>query len=235
MLGRKYEYKLRYNDNIIIDLNFNMSTLMNMFDLFGHMPSSILVEFLDEKDLDVQVIIMAQMIYCMTDGSIPIGSLINDIFKDEEDIENVRESLIKIYFLEFSNEYPSKKKDKLDIQIEEEYMQESDDEDDEDYIEEEKSNVVKWNDFWNYYYYLALYQLRISYKEFLKMSVRELDTLNMYHSDYIKVCILKAYGDIEYGKHKASFKSEVNNKSPKEVKLSANGKNGARIKDLLVR
>lgn len=235
MLGRKYEYKLKYNDDITIDLNFNMSTLMNMFDLFGRMPSNVLVEFIDTTDLDIQVIIMAQIIYCMTDGSIQIGSLIDDIFKDEEEIENVRESLIKIYFLEFSNEYPSKKKDELDKQIEEEYMQEADEEDEEDNIEEEKSEVVKWNEFWNYYYYLALYQLRISYEEFLNMSIRELDTLNMYHSDYMKVCILKAYGDIEYGKHKASFKNEVNNKSPKEVKLSANGKNGARIKDLLVR
>ena len=87
-----------------------------------------------------------------------------------------------------------------------------------DYIEE-VDKLKAWINWYNYYYYVMIYQLNMSEEEFESLTVRELKTLSEHHKMFNKNILISAYIDVVKSKNKK-----------KEAKIS----NNIRLKDVLL-
>ena len=103
---------------------------------------------------------------------------------------------------------------------------ESDDENNVEHINKEIDTKQTFLDWWNYHYYMCIYNLKIDEDKFYKMTVREVKTVCELHRAEGVNTLLGAYVKV--------IKSNKNDSVKQNNKLEANASNGVRIKDLLL-
>ena len=201
MLGRNYNFIINYN-NKKIDLEFKMSALKNLFDMVHYSPFEFIHEFLN-SDED-RVVKIAQLLFCMTDGKLDIVDVLKNLLIDEDIIDGIYVQLVRIITLELKTE------------IDEEY--ESKDEIKELTSEEKTDNFISW---WNYMYYTAKINLKLTYEEMLNNTVRELKSMDALNKGYLKNILLDAYIQVVKSQNKTE-KEEVKritvNNRPKSLR-----------------
>lgn len=217
MLGDKVNFTIKYDENEYI-LEFTIKALKNIFTFTGENPFYYLKDFIKSKDIEDIKLYITQLIICITDGELDVFNISENVITDEN-LFSLKYGLINL----------------IEMELKSEIKKEIDKEDQENYeiievkkeTEKEKvDNFLKW---FNDIYYMAIYQLDISYEEFMGSTVRELKTLEHLHRNFYKECLLSAYVDIMKSRNR-SDKKEIQ----EYKKTVANGKNGIRIRDMLI-
>ena len=86
-------------------------------------------------------------------------------------------------------------------------------------IIEELDKLTAWINWYNYYYYVMIYQLNISEEEFESLTVREVKTLTYHHKIFNKNILISAYIDVVKSKNKKKEAKSSNNIRLKDVLL----------------
>ena len=141
-----------------------------------------------------------QMLIAMSDLEITLKDLTTMV--TEENKSEFKELIILYLNKEFVSEFESEEND---------YTNNSG--------TEEIDKLKAWINWYNYYYYVMIYQLHMSEEEFEALTVREVKTLADYHKMFNKNTLLSAYIDV--------IKSKNENKETK-------GSNNVRLKDVLL-
>lgn len=87
-----------------------------------------------------------------------------------------------------------------------------------DYIEE-VDKLKAWINWYNYYYYVMIYQLNMSEEEFESLTIREVKTLTEHHKMFNKNILISAYIDVVKSKNKKKEAKSSNNIRLKDVLL----------------
>lgn len=178
-------------------LKFNIKALKNIYKLTGISP----FEFIDKFNSDdYNNTYLYQMLIAMSDLEITLKDLTTMV--TEENKSEFKELIILYLNKEFISEFESEEKDYNDNSG-----------------TEEVDKLKAWINWYNYYYYVMIYQLHMSEEEFEGLTVREVKTLADYHKMFNKNTLLSAYIDV--------IKSKNENK---ETTIS----NNIRLKDVLL-
>ena len=200
MLGERITLDVNIKDNKYI-LSFNLKAIKNLFLLTNKNAFEVVNEFVSGDDSNFYNIVLA-----MSDLNISVEDL---IYMTDDNKDITKKALINLISSEIISEV------------------ESDDENNVEHINKEIDTKQTFLDWWNYHYYMCIYNLKIDEDKFYKMTVREVKTVCELHRAEGVNTLLGAYVKV--------IKSRNGNDSVKQNnKLEANASNGVRIKDLLL-
>ena len=217
MLGDKVNFTISYDDKEHI-LEFTIKALKNIFTFTGENPFYYLQDFTKATEIEEIKLYITQLIICITDGELDVFDIAENVITNEN-LFSLKYGLINLIQMELKSEI-RKKIDKEELDNNE--VAEVKEETEKDKID----NFIKW---FNDMYYMAIYQLNMSYEEFMYSTVRELKTLEELHRNFYKECLLSAYVDVMKSRNR-SDKNELEERK----KAIADGKNGLRIRDMLM-
>lgn len=201
MLGERITLDVNIKDNKYI-LSFNLKAIKNLFLLTNRNAFEVVNEFVSGDDSNFYNIVLA-----MSDLNISIEDL---IYMTDDNKDITKQALINLISAEIISEV------------------ESDDEGNNvEHINKEIDTKQSFLDWWNYHYYMCIYNLKIDEDKFYKMTVREVKTVCELHRAEGVNTLLGAYVKVIKSNKNDSVKQNNN-------KLEANAKNGVRIKDLLL-
>ena len=196
ILGERINWNVEIGSKKYV-LKFNIKALKNIYKLTGISP----FEFIDKFNSDdYNNTYLYQMLIAMSDLEITLKDLTTMV--TEENKSEFKELIILYLNKEFVSEFESEEND---------YTNNSG--------TEEIDKLKAWINWYNYYYYVMIYQLHMSEEEFEALTVREVKTLADYHKMFNKNTLLSAYIDV--------IKSKNENKETK-------GSNNVRLKDVLL-
>ena len=201
MLGERITLDVNIKDNKYI-LSFNLKAIKNLFLLTNRNAFEVVNEFVGGDDSNFYNIVLA-----MSDLNISVEDL---IYMTDDNKDITKQALINLISGEIVSEV------------------ENDEEDNIEHINNKEIDTKQtFLDWWNYYYYMCIYNLKIDEDKFYKMTVREVKTICELHRAEGVNTLLGAYVKV--------IKARNGNDSVKQNnKLEANAKNGVRIKDLLL-
>ena len=200
MLGERITLDVNIKDNKYI-LSFNLKAIKNLFLLTNRNAFEVVNEFVSGDDSNFYNIVLA-----MNDLNISVEDL---IYMTDDNKDITKQALINLISAEIISEV------------------ESDDENNVEHINKEIDTKQTFLDWWNYHYYMCIYNLKINEDKFYKMTVREVKTVCELHRAEGVNTLLGAYVKV--------IKTRNGNDSVKQNnKLEANAFNGVRIKDLLL-
>ena len=199
MLGERITLDVNIKDNKYI-LSFNLKAIKNLFLLTNRNAFEVVNEFVSGDDTNFYNIVLA-----MSDLNISVEDL---IYMTDDNKDITKKALINLISSEIISEV------------------ESDDENNVEHINKEIDTKQTFLDWWNYHYYMCIYNLKIDEDKFYKMTVREVKTVCELHRAEGVNTLLGAYVKV--------IKSNKNDSVKQNNKLEANAKNGVRIKDLLL-
>ena len=200
MLGERITLDVNIKDNKYI-LSFNLKAIKNLFLLTNRNAFEVVNEFVSGDDSNFYNIVLA-----MSDLNISVEDL---IYMTDDNKDITKQALINLISAEIISEV------------------ESDDENNVEHINKEIDTKQTFLDWWNYHYYMCIYNLKINEDKFYKMTVREVKTVCELHRAEGVNTLLGAYVKV--------IKTRNGNDSVKQNnKLEANAFNGVRIKDLLL-
>ena len=178
-------------------LKFNIKALKNIYKLTGISP----FEFIDKFNSDdYNNTYLYQMLIAMSDLEITLKDLTTMV--TEENKSEFKELIILYLNKEFISEFESEEKDYNDNSG-----------------TEEVDKLKAWINWYNYYYYVMIYQLHMSEEEFEALTVREVKTLADYHKMFNKNTLLSAYIDVIKSKNENKETTVSNNIRLKDVLL----------------
>ena len=199
MLGERITLDVNIKDNKYI-LSFNLKAIKNLFLLTNRNAFEVVNEFVNGDDTNFYNIVLA-----MSDLNISVEDL---IYMTDDNKDITKQALINLISAEILSEV------------------ESDEENNVEHINKEIDTKQTFLDWWNYHYYMCIYNLKIDEDKFYKMTVREVKTVCELHRAEGVNTLLGAYVKV--------IKSNKNDSVKQNNKLEANAKNGVRIKDLLL-
>ena len=199
MLGERITLDVNIKDNKYI-LSFNLKAIKNLFLLTNKNAFEVVNEFVSGDDTNFYNIVLA-----MSDLNISVEDL---IYMTDDNKDITKKALINLISSEIISEV------------------ESDDENNVEHINKEIDTKQTFLDWWNYHYYMCIYNLKIDEDKFYKMTVREVKTVCELHRAEGVNTLLGAYVKV--------IKSNKNDSVKQNNKLEANASNGVRIKDLLL-
>ena len=199
MLGERITLDVNIKDNKYI-LSFNLKAIKNLFLLTNRNAFEVVNEFVNGDDTNFYNIVLA-----MSDLNISVEDL---IYMTDDNKDITKQALINLISAEILSEV------------------ESDEENNVEHINKEIDTKQTFLDWWNYHYYMCIYNLGIDENKFYKMTVREVKTVCELHRAEGVNTLLGAYVKV--------IKSNKNDSVKQNNKLEANAKNGVRIKDLLL-
>ena len=199
MLGERITLDVNIQDNKYI-LSFNLKAIKNLFLLTNRNAFEVVNEFVGGDDSNFYNIVLA-----MSDLNIFVEDL---IYMTDDNKDITKQALINLISAEILSEV------------------ESDEENNVEHINKEIDTKQTFLDWWNYHYYMCIYNLRIDESKFYKMTVREVKTVCELHRAEGINTLLGAYVKV--------IKSNKNDSVKQNNKLEANASNGVRIKDLLL-
>ena len=200
MLGERITLDVNIKDNKYI-LSFNLKAIKNLFLLTNRNAFEVVNEFVSGDDSNFYNIVLA-----MSDLNISIEDL---IYMTDDNKDITKQALINLISAEILSEVESGEEDNVE------------------HINKEIDTKQTFLDWWNYHYYMCIYNLRIDEDKFYSMTVREVKTICELHRAEGVNTLLGAYVKV--------IKTRNGNDSVKQNnKLEANAFNGVRIKDLLL-
>ena len=199
MLGERITLDVNIKDNKYI-LSFNLKAIKNLFLLTNRNAFEVVNEFVNGDDTNFYNIVLA-----MNDLNILIEDL---IYMTDDNKDITKQALISLISAEILSEV------------------ESDEENNVEHINKEIDTKQTFLDWWNYHYYMCIYNLGIDENKFYKMTVREVKTVCELHRAEGVNTLLGAYVKV--------IKANKNDSVKQNNKLEANASNGVRIKDLLL-
>ena len=200
MLGERITLDVNIKDNKYI-LSFNLKAIKNLFLLTNRNAFEVVNEFVNGDDTNFYNIVLA-----MSDLNISVEDL---IYMTDDNKDITKQALISLISAEILSE-----------------VENDDEESNVEHINKEIDTKQSFLDWWNYHYYMCIYNLRIDEDKFYKMTVREVKTICELHRAEGVNTLLGAYVKV--------IKSNKNDSVKQNNKLEANAKNGVRIKDLLL-
>ena len=200
MLGERITLDVNIKDNKYI-LSFNLKAIKNLFLLTNRNAFEVVNEFVNGDDTNFYNIVLA-----MSDLNISAEDL---IYMTDDNKDITKQALISLISAEILSE-----------------VENDDEESNVEHINKEIDTKQSFLDWWNYHYYMCIYNLRIDEDKFYKMTVREVKTICELHRAEGVNTLLGAYVKV--------IKSNKNDSVKQNNKLEANAKNGVRIKDLLL-
>lgn len=200
MLGERITLDVSIKDNKYI-LSFNLKAIKNLFLLTNRNAFEVVNEFVSGDDSNFYNIILA-----MSDLNISVEDL---IYMTDDNKEITKQALINLISAEIISEVES-----------------DEEENNVEHINKEIDTKQTFLDWWNYHYYMCIYNLKIDEDKFYKMTVREVKTICELHRAEGVNTLLGAYVKV--------IKSNKNDSVKRNNKLEANAFNGVRIKDLLL-
>lgn len=196
MLGERLNFNIEIGSKKYV-LKFNIKALKNIYKLTNISP----FEFIDKFNSDeCNNTYLYQILMAMSDLEITLKDLTSMV--TEETKSKFKELIIIYLNKEFASEFEIEENDFND-----------------NYDIEEVDKLKAWIDWYNYYYYVMIYQLSMTEEEFEELTVREVKTLTEYHKMFNKNTLISAYIDV--------IKSKNENK---KTAISSN----VRIKDVLL-
>ena len=199
MLGERITLDVNIKDNKYI-LSFNLKAIKNLFLLTNKNAFEVVNDFVNGDDSNFYNIVLA-----MSDLNISVEDL---IYMTDDNKELTKQALISLISAEILSEVESGEEDNVE------------------HINKEIDTKQTFLDWWNYHYYMCIYNLRIDEDKFYKMTVREVKTVCELHRAEGVNTLLGAYVQV--------IKSNKNDSVKQNNKLEANATNGVRIKDLLL-
>ena len=181
-------------------MTFNLKAIKNLFLLTNKNAFEVVNDFVNGDDSNFYNIVLA-----MSDLNISVEDL---IYMTDDNKELTKQALISLISAEILSEVESGEEDNVE------------------HINKEIDTKQTFLDWWNYHYYMCIYNLRIDEDKFYKMTVREVKTVCELHRAEGVNTLLGAYVQV--------IKSNKNDSVKQNNKLEANAKNGVRIKDLLL-
>ena len=200
MLGERITLDVNIKDNKYI-LSFNLKAIKNLFLLTNRNAFEVVNEFVSGDDSNFYNIILA-----MSDLNILIEDL---IYMTDDNKDITKQALINLISAEIVSE-----------------VENDDEESNVEHINKDIDTKQTFLDWWNYHYYMCIYNLGIDESKFYKMTVREVKTVCELHRAEGINTLLGAYVKV--------IKSNKNDSVKQNNKLEANASNGVRIKDLLL-
>ncbi|MTP79651.1 hypothetical protein GMB70_13425 [Turicibacter sanguinis] len=207
MLGETIDFKITINEETVI-LNLTMRTLKNIYRLAGCSPFEFIQDFIqcNEKELNQYLI---QLVLCLSDMEIPLENLVELI--TEENAVSLKEQLVIL----INHELVSEVEQNMDFSEEDSQTELS-----------KQKKVQNWIQWFNYFYYVARYQLKMSEESFYKSTPRELKTLESLHKNFEKNILLGSYVEVMKNRQDASTSKHTLN--------AATAKRGFSMKQLLL-
>ena len=199
MLGERITLDVNIKDNKYI-LSFNLKAIKNLFLLTNRNAFEVVNEFVNGDDTNFYNIVLA-----MSDLNISVEDL---IYMTDDNKDITKQALINLISAEILSEV------------------ESDEENNVEHINKDIDTKQTFLDWWNYHYYMCIYNLKIDEDKFYKMTVREVKTICELHRSEGVNTLLGAYVKV--------IKANKNDSVKQNNKLEANAFNGVRIKDLLL-
>ena len=200
MLGERITLDVNIKDNKYI-LSFNLKAIKNLFLLTNRNAFEVVNEFVSGDDSNFYNIVLA-----MSDLNISVEDL---IYMTDDNKDITKQALINLISAEIISE-----------------VENDDEENNVEHINKEIDTKQTFLDWWNYHYYMCIYNLKIDEDKFYKMTVREVKTICDLHRAEGVNTLLGAYVKV--------IKSNKNDSVKRNNKLEANAFNGVRIKDLLL-
>ena len=200
MLGERITLDVNIKDNKYI-LSFNLKAIKNLFLLTNRNAFEVVNEFVSGDDSNFYNIVLA-----MSDLNISIEDL---IYMTDDNKDITKQALINLISAEIISE-----------------VENDDEENNVEHINKDIDTKQTFLDWWNYHYYMCIYNLKIDEDKFYKMTVREVKTICELHRAEGVNTLLGAYVKV--------IKSNKNDSVKQNNKLEANAFNGVRIKDLLL-
>ena len=200
MLGERITLDVSIKDNKYI-LSFNLKAIKNLFLLTNRNAFEVVNEFVSGDDSNFYNIVLA-----MSDLNISIEDL---IYMTDDNKDITKQALINLISAEIISE-----------------VENDDEENNVEHINKDIDTKQTFLDWWNYHYYMCIYNLKIDEDKFYKMTVREVKTICELHRAEGVNTLLGAYVKV--------IKSNKNDSVKQNNKLEANAFNGVRIKDLLL-
>ena len=176
MLGETIDFKITVKEETVI-LNLTMRTLKNIYRLSGRSPFEFIQDFIqcDEKEL------------CLSDMEIPLENLVELI--TEGNAVSLKDQLIMLV----NHELVSEVEQNMDFSEEDAQTESS-----------KEKKVQNWIQWFNYFYYVARYQLKMSEESFYESTPRELKTLESLHKNFEKNILLGSYVEVMKSRQDAS-------------------------------
>ena len=200
MLGERITLDVNIKDNKYI-LSFNLKAIKNLFLLTNRNAFEVVNEFVNGDDTNFYNIVLA-----MSDLNISVEDL---IYMTDDNKDITKQALINLISAEIVSE-----------------VENDDEESNVEHINKDIDTKQTFLDWWNYHYYMCIYNLGIDENKFYKMTVREVKTVCELHRAEGVNTLLGAYVKV--------IKSNKNDSVKQNNKLEANASNGVRIKDLLL-
>ena len=200
MLGERITLDVNIQDNKYI-LSFNLKAIKNLFLLTNRNAFEVVNEFVNGDDTNFYNIVLA-----MSDLNISVEDL---IYMTDDNKDITKQALINLISAEIVSE-----------------VENDDEESNVEHINKDIDTKQTFLDWWNYHYYMCIYNLGIDENKFYKMTVREVKTVCELHRAEGVNTLLGAYVKV--------IKSNKNDSVKQNNKLEANASNGVRIKDLLL-
>lgn len=206
MLGIKLNFNISVNNNKY-SFPFTIKVLKNIYNLINISPFEFISNFINCNNDELKTYLI-QLIMCISNLEIPLNELA--IMVTDDNKFELKENLMRFINLEFKSE--------IEVDI---------DESNENNNNNVETNKIKsWINWYNFNYYVALYQLNMSEEEFEELTVRELKTLIELHKTFNKNILLSAYIDVN--------KSKSNNNKSDNNTISSNSNNNIRLKDVFL-
>lgn len=185
MLGETIDFKITVKEETVI-LNLTMRTLKNIYRLSGRSPFEFIQDFIqcDEKELNQYLI---QLVLCLSDMEIPLENLVELI--TEGNAVSLKDQLIMLV----NHELVSEVEQNMDFSEEDAQTESS-----------KEKKVQNWIQWFNYFYYVARYQLKMSEESFYESTPRELKTLESLHKNFEKNILLGSYVEVMKSRQDAS-------------------------------
>lgn len=205
MLGETIDFKITVNEKTVI-LNLTMQTLKNIYRLSGYSPFEFIQNFIqcDEKELNQYLI---QLVLCLSNMEISLENLVELI--TEDNAVYLKDQLMILINHELVSEIEQNMSDE-DVQTE----------------SSKQKKIQNWIQWFNYLYYVARCQLKMSEESFYESTPRELKTLESLHKNFEKNILLASYVDV--------MKSRQDISTSKHTLNATTVKKGFSMKQLLM-
>ena len=212
MLGERVTLKIGI-DNKVCQLKLNMRFIKNLFMLTNENPFEIINKLIKNDKSDSNC--FYHIIMAMTNLELDIEDLINL----SDNLDDVRNAIIGLISTEMLSEI---------------IYDEEDDETSQQPKAEKKDVDLKRNflEWYNYHYYMLVYNLKLSEEEFFELSIREAKTIVELHKQEFTNGILRAYIQVIKSQNKGSKNGSKAQRQDNGMVATKN--NGIRIRDLLM-
>lgn len=198
---------LKY-DNKDRELCFNFRTIKNIFTLTQENPFDFLQKFIKAEDKSE---VMLVILYCMLDAKVSLEEINTTILSDINIKTQILLELINLINLEINGEI-----------IEETSSEDSLNNNNDKNTETTKIDMIKiFEGWWNYNYYIATIQLKMSQEDFYNSSLREIKTLDKLNFDYNKNVLLDTYLTVVKAQNNSNNSASINQKDSNKRKVSS--------------